>query len=454
MIPRLSPTRLSHAALGLIALFSLSTVCSALSPAGEALAGETSAGEAVPGEAVAGEAVADTDLPTSQGEEWSQWRGPRRDGTAQGPPWPADLSGLESAWRVPLGKSYSGPVVTSDKVFVTEALEGGREAARALARSDGRELWKTEWTGAMEVPFFARRNGDWIRSTPAWDGEALYVASMEEVLHKLSGETGEVLWSVDFRARFGTSNPDFGFASSPMIDGDHLYVQAANSIVKLDRQTGETVWRALDEDVTIMSSGAFSSPVLAEIGGLRQLLVLTRKAMFGLEPDTGVVLWEREVPSFRGMHILTPVVWRDRVFTSPYKQRSFLFSVEEAESGWQTSQQWDSKVTGYMSTPVVIDDHLYLHLGNGRLTCLDLETGQDTWTSQSFGDYWSMVAQGEKILALDESGELYLLRANPAELEILDSREVSESSSWAHLAVSDDELFVRELEAIAVYRWQ
>jgi hypothetical protein len=85
--------------------------------------------------------------------------------------------------------------------------------------------------------------------------------------------------------------------------------------------------------------------------------------------------------------------------------------------------------------------------------CIDLATGESRWRSeQSFAKYWSMVAQGDKILSLGSDGELHLLRANTERLELLDSRKVAEDS-WAHLAVGGDEVFVRELEAIAAYRW-
>ena len=118
-----------------------------------------------------------------------------------------------------------------------------------------------------------------------------------------------------------------------------------------------------------------------------------------------------------------------------------------------THQRWTNKATGYMSTPVVVADHLYMHLANRRLECIELETGRSRWRSeQRFGKYWSMVHQDDKIFALDEDGMLYLLRANPERLEILDSREVASQPSWGHLAVSGDQLFVRELGALRAFR--
>lgn len=65
-----------------------------------------------------------------------------------------------------------------------------------------------------------------------------------------------------------------------------------------------------------------------------------------------------------------------------------------------------------------------------------------------------MIAQGDQILALDERGSLLLFKANPKKFELLDKVKVSDQVTWAHLAVSGDELFIRELNALAVYRWQ
>lgn len=103
---------------------------------------------------------------------------------------------------------------------------------------------------------------------------------------------------------------------------------------------------------------------------------------------------------------------------------------------------------------MVIGGHAYLHLQNQCFTCIDLKSGERSWTSDRFGKYCSLIAQGNRILALDQRGSLLLIKANPKEFELLDEIKVSDQETWAHLAVSVDELFVRELNALAVYRWR
>ena len=273
------------------------------------------------------------------------------------------------------------------------------------------------------------------------------------MLVKLDASTGEEIWRIDLPARFGTKVPDFGFVSSPLADGDHLFVQAANSLVKLDKNTGETVWRALENDGSIMRSGAFSSPVLATIAGRRQLVVQTRETLNGLDPQTGERLWSQPVPSFRGMNILTPTVHGDRILTSSYRNNTFLFGIADGPDGMTPTLLWTHKSHAYMSSPILIDGYAYVHLGNGRLICLDLDTGVERWVSEPMGKYWSMIAQGSRVLALNDSGELFLLAVSPERLEILDRRQIADSSTWAHLAVLGDEVVVRDLGAVAAFRW-
>jgi outer membrane protein assembly factor BamB len=395
-------------------------------------------------------------VPSIAGDSWSQWRGPARDGAvpADTAPWPDDFSTLEQAWRVPLGKGYPGPIVAGNRVFTVESVDRKTVAARAFDVTTGEELWKRTWPGTGSVPFFAKANGDWVRSTPATDGKLLFVGDMSEVLMALDVATGEVAWQIDFPAKYDTNVPDFGFASSPLVDGDFLFVQAANSLVKLNKATGEEVWRRLNHSGAIQASGAFSSPTMETIAGRKQLLVQTRHELYGVDPDSGDVLWSHEVPNFRGMNILTPVVHGDSIFTSPYKQQSFMYAVKRGDDAFEISEAWTNKATAYMSSPVVIDGHAYMHLGNGRLECMDLETGTSRWRTEPLGSkYWSMATQGDKIMALDSSGALHLVKADPASFKKLDTKAVSDEDTWGYVAVAGDTIFVRELEGISAWRW-
>lgn len=391
---------------------------------------------------------------SSTDAEWPQWRGPDRDGHLGEGAWSGDLDldKLKEVWRIPLDPGYAGPIESRGKVFVAETQDKSYEVIRAMDYHTGKELRKAQWKGAMSVPFFARKNGSWIRATPAFNEGYLYVAGMEDLLVCLNAETGAEVWRVDFVATYQTEKPTFGFVSSPLVAGDYLYVQAGASFVKMDKKTGEVLWRSMDDGGGMMGS-AFSSPMMTELHGVNQLVVQGRSHMAGVDPDSGSVFWKKEIPAYRGMNILTPTFYKDQIFTSNYRGRSYLFGIKKLEAGMALGTVWENKATAYMSSPVIVGKFAYMHLQNRRIVCLDLETGEERWRSKErFGEYWSMIVINGHIIALDEGGELLVLRPNPDKLEILGRKTIA-SSTWAHLAMAGNQVFVRELDALAAYKW-
>ena len=274
--------------------------------------------------------------------------------------------------------------MAADRVFVAETKDQKTEIVRALDRATGRELWKAEWPGAMSVPFMAKRNGDWIRSTPAYDGHSLFVAGMRDVLVCLDAKTGKERWRVDFVKQFKAPLPDFGFVCSPLVVGDFVYVQAGAGFCKLDKQTGKVLWRVLTDGGGMFGS-AFSSPIYTTLGGKPQLVVQTRLKLAGVEPDSGKVLWSQDIPAMLGMNIVTPTVLGDRIYTSSYGGGSRLLEIKRTGDEFQAQTVWKTPLQGYMSTPVIIDGHAYLHLRNQRFTCVDLATGKQTVDDERSG---------------------------------------------------------------------
>lgn len=387
---------------------------------------------------------------------WSQWRGPDRSGQVRSGDWPERLNSdnFQRDWRLELGPSYSGPIVSDSLVFTTSTEGKKTEVVTAVDRRSGKVAWRVEWEGSMKVPFFAGRNGSWIRSTPAYDGESVFVAGMLDVLVSLDAKTGTENWRVDFTERFQSNRESFGFVCSPLVDGDAVYVQTGAGVVKLDKKTGETVWLSM-KDQGGMNGGAFASPVRATLAGQDHLLVQSRTALSGISPKSGDVLWSQTVKTFRGMNILTPLPYGDAVFTSAYGGRGHLFGVEQQEGQLVSARKWTNRVQAYMSTPVVIEGHAYVYLRSKRFCCVHLDSGELKWTSPSIADEnWSMVAHGGRLLALTEAGELYLIAANTQEYEVIDVIEVTESETWAHLAVDGDQVLIRELDGLSAFTWK
>ena len=382
---------------------------------------------------------------------WQNWRGPSRNGLVKGDAWPdsIDEKTLRSVWAKDFDDSYSGPVLTTESVFTTESQKG-KERVYSVARTDGEINWKYEWDGAMSVPFFAARNGSWIRSTPATDGKTLFVGGIRDVLVALDCASGTERWRVDF-GKIAGKVPDFGMACSPLVDGEDIYIQAGKGVSKLNASDGSIVWNSLGDNGDMMSSGAFSSPVIQILNGKRQLIVQTRTKLAGLDLATGKADWSHDVAAFRGMNILTPTLWDNAIFTSSYGGRSILLEVPNNASA---KVRWDNKIEGYMSSPIIIDHFVYMHMKNKRFACMDLQTGKELWTTKPFGEYWSMVSNGRQILALDQNGLLRLIAHNPAEFQLISERRVSEDEAWAHLAVDGSQIAVRSQKKLMLFDWK
>ncbi|MEM9493963.1 MAG: FAD-dependent oxidoreductase, partial [Myxococcota bacterium] len=218
--------------------------------------------------------------------------------------------------------------------------------------------------------------------------------------------------------------------------GDPLGVLGHGRLGRLDRkmrhgrrQIEEERAIAVLADEREMMGGAFSSPIIAEVAGKRQLIVQTRMELCGVDLDSGAVLWRTPVRAFRGMNILTPTVAEDgrHIFTASYGGGSFMYKVTHANDGFTVEQVWQSDVEGYMSNPALIGGHLYLHRRDKKVSCIEVATGQVKWTTRrAFGEYWSLVQQGDRILVLDQNGTLLLIQAVPDQgIRILSERKIT-----------------------------
>lgn len=388
---------------------------------------------------------------------WPQWRGPERDGRYAGKTWPQAINkeNFKQAWHIKLAPSYSSPVADKEMVYTTESLPSGKEQVTAYHRNTGDLAWSQSWEGSMKVPFFAASNGSWIRSTPALADGKMFVLGMQERLVCLDTKTGKKLWEMDIPKTLQTPEPAFGGVSSPMMINGSLYVQAGGGIIKLDTSSGNLVWTSrLSNDA--MNQSPFASPRLHSFEGKKQIISLGRTSLAGIDPQNGELLWEQEVPAFRGMNILTPTFVGKGILTATYGGKTHLFTPEQnPDKDWTITESWNQKFQGYMSNPVIIDGHAYLHGRSGRMVCLNTETGEINWTSkESLGKYCSMIFQENRILALSNDGKLRLLSANPNAYEVLSSLKISEEDTWAHIAMTDRQIFIRSLNSLTTWQWQ
>lgn len=397
----------------------------------------------------------------SPAADWPQWRGPNRDGVAPAAQlptkWPAEPP--PAKWKAAVGIGYSGPAIAGGKVFIMGRVEGN-ERCLCFDADTGKELWKVEYPEAFTPPDPSAGKGP--SSTPAVDGDRVYMFGLGGMLHCLDTQTGKMLWKHNCQKEYwGVKKmllgvdawfPPCGAASSPLVDGNTVILSVggmkAGAFTGFDRNTGEIVWKALDD------RGSYASPVIASPGGVKQVIGFTGTRMVGLRHADHQLLWEVPFKALFEQTIITPVVWKDLVIVAGEGRATTAVRVKETGGKVTTETAWKSDdLKAYLTTPVVFADHLLgFDTRTNRLACVSLDTGEAAWTSPRVpGKYHSLVLAGDVVLCLNSEGELFVFKATPKECIEVVKWKVADKGTWAHLAVAGNRLFVKDKEHLYCY---
>lgn len=383
-------------------------------------------------------------------EDWPGWLGPRRDGASTEivAPWKGDLA---TAWTQPVGEGHSSPVVAGGLVFLhAKPKDQNVERIDAFDAKTG----EPKWSRTYERGPFKSLFGNGPRGTPSVVGGKLYAFGITGVLSCLSADKGEIVWQVDTLQTYGAKNLFFGASTSPLVVGDRVFVNVGAkgaSIVAFHKDTGKELWRSGDD------SASYSSPIVLERDGQKQLVFLTGAALVGLDPETGKEQWRFPFRDGLAESSTTPVVAGGLLVGSSIT----LGSVGLKLGGAAPEKVWSSPdLTCYFSTPIPVGEGLYLVTGtkppalrtSATLYCLDAGTGAVRWKRDNVGKYHAtLLRTGDgKLLLLEEKGRLALLAPDAKEYRELASATVC-GTTWAHPALANGRLFVRddrELRAI------
>lgn len=378
---------------------------------------------------------------------WPDFRGARRDGRYRGGPirtaWPAH--GLPQLWKQPIGLGYASFVVADGLAFTIEQRRD-QEVVAAYAVETGREVWTHGWTGK----FVEFQGGDGPRATPTYHQGRIYALGALGELRCLDARTGALVWRRDVLADNGAVNLPWGMAGSPLIVDDTVVVlpggPAGHSVAAYDRRTGAPVWSSQD-DVQ-----AYTSPMLASVAGVRQVLVVSERRLMGLTPDEGRLLWDYPWRTSNGINVAQPLlVGDDRIFMSAgYGHGAALVEIERSGDGFEARTVWESPRMKNKFTSSVLHDGYIYGLDGAILTCLDAETGELMWKGGRYG-YGQIVLAGDHLVVVTERGELALVEATPAGHVELARFPAIAGKSWNHPAMADGRLLVRNAQEMAAF---
>ncbi len=382
--------------------------------------------------------------------DWPQWRGPSRDGHAATGSVPTTLAAEPKViWRMDIGGGFSSPVVEQGKLVYLDARDG-REVVHLVEAATGKEIWA--------VPFANMYQDEWgqgPRSTPIIDGDRVYAQSCNGEFRCLNLAEGKVRWGVGFESDYGVkflgSKANEGTASrrgnngSGVIDGDRLFVPVGQAqgatLVCFNKLTGKEIWRVGNEEAS------YSSPVVATLAGIKQVVYFGADALMGATYDTGKLLWRQPLRTNAKRHAMTPIIREDTVTVNSHTFGTICFNIAPAGETQTVTQVWanrDMKIN--LATPVLRDHYLFTHgeINSRNFVCLDALTGKTLWKQPGMGEtVSSAIAVGEKLLVLSDRGELFLLAADPARYTELGRAQIC-GTTWSSPAYVNGRLYVRE----------
>ena len=393
-----------------------------------------------------GQATAAPAAPTRN--YWTNFRGPKRDGNYEGTPvltsWPAN--GLTAVWKQPVGLGYASFSVADGRAYTIEQRRG-QEVVAAYDVATGRELWTQRWNASYSP---GDDTGDGPRATPTWDQGRLYALGGTGELRCLDANSGAVIWGKNILADNQAPNLQWGVAGSPLIVDDKVIVLpgGANnkSVVAYNKMTGAPVWKSLSD------SQAYVSPMLVDLAGRRQILVVSASRVLGLVPETGALLWSYPWDTSMGINVSQPIIVdKNRFFlSSGYGKGAALVEVKGSGQNYTATTVWENvNMKNKFNSSVLYNGYVY-GLDEGILTCLDVNTGERKWKGGRYGYGQLLVASGNLIVTSD-SGDLALVKASPDGYTELARFTALEGKTWNIPAIADGRLLVRNANEMAAY---
>jgi outer membrane protein assembly factor BamB len=384
---------------------------------------------------------------TKMEADWPGFRGPRRDGVVRGVRIATDWSASPPVelWRRPIGPGWSSFAVQGDRLY-TQEQRGDDEIVACYKVTTGEPVW-----GHRDAARFWESNGGaGPRGTPTLSNGRVYTLGATGILNALDAEDGAVIWSRNLSTDAQTEVPGWGFASSPLVVGDLVVAAAAGKLVAYDLATGEPRWFGPD------GSSGYSSPHLATLGGVPQILFLSGAGATSFAPADGKVLWQHALPS--GSRIVQPALIGDGdvlVNDGDFGDGNHLrrLAVARGPSGWTAQERWSSiGLKPNFNDYVVHKGHAFGFDGS-MLSCIGLEDGKRKWKGGHYGHgQLVLLPEQDLLLVLSEQGELALVKAAPDQFTELAKLPAIAGKTWNHPVLVGNVLLVRNGEEMAAFR--
>jgi outer membrane protein assembly factor BamB len=392
-----------------------------------------------PPAAVLPKAPARVEMPS----EWPGFRGPHRDSVIPGVRIKTDwtVSPPVQLWRRPIGPGWSSFAVHGSLIY-TQEQRGPDEVVACYQLATGKPVW----VHRDRARFYESNGGPGPRGTPTLSNGRAYTFGATGIVNALDAGNGAVVWSRNAASETATKTPDWGFASSPLVVDDVVLVAVSGHLVAYDRATGAPRWSAPAR------GASYSSPHLATIDGVAQVLLLTSVGVASFAPADGALLWEH---AWKGYPIVQPAMTTggDVLISVTESSGTRRLAAAHGPGGWTVQERWTSNgLKPYFNDFVVHKGHAFGFDGS-ILSCIDLEDGKRKWKGGRYGNgQLVLLADQDVLLVLSELGELALVGATTDQFTELARFPAIEGKTWNHPVLVGDVLLVRNGQEMVAFR--
>lgn len=389
-----------------------------------------------------------------QNGQWPCFHGLNRDNksaeTGLLQKWPEQ--GPEPVWTISgLGEGYTGVSIAAGQIFTAGMIE--KQTFVFAYDLNGHLQWKKpngpSWSTLK--PWAMTYTGS--RSTPTCDNGVVYHLGEMGRLSAFDSKTGNIFWSIELSEHFEAEIPEYAYCESVIIDGENLYCTPAGKngfVVCLNKRNGDLVW----SNIQIPGTAGFSSLIIAESNGYHQLIGLSSNSIFGVDSQTGILLWNVDFENKRSNNITDAIFYHGAVIASSgYGKGSILFNLVTSGDKIIPQTVWSTELMDNQHGGIILHDGYFYGSGNEARGwfCLDYKTGKQMWNAPGKG---SITYAEDMLYCLEEKGTMNLVRATPAQYEIVSSFHVPEGGKgmhWAHPVVCGGRLYVRHTDKLFAY---
>ena len=381
--------------------------------------------------------------------DYPQFLGPDRTAIVDGPLFEIDWETHppRELWRQPIGPAWSGFAVKGFRA-ITQEQRGDEERVTCYDLLSGALLW----AHGDSAHYSTVLGGEGPRATPSIDDRRVYTLGATGILNCLALETGKRIWQRNIQEDAAAKGLDWGYAGSPLVAGNLVIVNAGGTentaMIAYRKTDGEMLWSNGSDPAS------YSTPVLATLAGVEQVLIFHQRGIASHDSQTGDVLWSFPVKHNRP-HVAVPlIIDTNRVMiSSGYGYGSVMLQVRATEAGdFTVEQEWKSIRLQSKFNNLIQKDGFVYGLHDGTFCCLDPATGKRLWKEGHFGHGQMILANETQLLLTTESGGVKLIEPSPEKLRVLCQMHVFDEKMWNSPALAGDFLLLRNHKEAVCYR--